>query len=316
MALLKLNEYLTAEEIKAFNQKSDLRATWEITKNWLWISVAFGMVYVYPAVWTIIPALFIIGGKQLGCAIIMHDAGHNALFKAKASNTIWGNVFGAWPIFHNVQQYSPYHLVHHVKAGEAEDPDILLTRGYPTSKKSLIRKFTRDLTGITGLKAFIGLMMMHLGFLKYNLGNKIEKQRPQHLSRNFFSRLSGPIMMNLWLWNICFYLGSPWLYLLWMGAYLTTFQFSLRVRSMAEHSMVPDSENPKQNSRTIYANVLEQVLFAPLHVNYHAEHHLAMSVPSYKLPQLRKQMKEKGKMDYGLTEHGYWPIIRRAASAQ
>jgi fatty acid desaturase len=83
---------------------------------------------------------------------------------------------------------------------------------------------------------------------------------------------------------------------------------------MAEHSMVPDSEDPRRNSRTVFANPLEKLLFAPLNVNYHSEHHLAMSVPSYHLPALRKKMTEKGRLDYGLTTIGYWSIIRQAAS--
>lgn len=314
MNILRLNEYLTPEEIKEFNQKSNFLAFLEIVITWGWMAIAFLMVYYYPVVWTIIPALFIIGGKQLGCAIIMHDAGHDSLFRTKKLNDIFGNLFGAWPIFHNVSQYSPYHLKHHVNAGLHEDPDILLTRGYPTTRSSLMRKFTRDLTGITGIKAFFGLIMMHLGYLKYNLGNKIERSRPDNLAKNAAKYLSGPLLSNLLLFVFFYLIGAPYLYLLWIGAYLTTFQFSLRVRSMAEHSMVPDSEDPKRNSRTVYANPIEKVLFAPLHVNYHSEHHLAMSVPSYHLPALRKRLKEKDKLDYGLTEKGYWSIITRAAS--
>lgn len=314
MNILRIEEFLTPEEVKEFNRKSDFLAALEIFKTWTWIVIAFFGIYFFPYVWVMIPAMFIIGGKQLGCAIIMHDAGHGSLFTTKKFNRILGNIFGAWPIFHNVSQYSPYHLRHHLNAGLSDDPDILLTRGYPTTRTSLIRKFTRDLTGITGVKAFFGLMMMHLGFLKYNLGNKIERSKPKNISKRAFKFLSGPIAINVLLFTTFYFLGASWLYLFWIGSYLTTFQFSLRVRSMAEHSMVPDSEDPKKNSRTVYANPIEKILFAPLHVNYHSEHHLAMSVPSYHLPKLRKRMKEKGKPDYGLTEKGYWPIITMAAS--
>lgn len=315
MNVLPLKDYLTDEEIKSFHEKNNWLATWELIQNWAWIALAFTLVYFYPAVWAIVPALFIIGGKQLGCAIIMHDAGHHALFQSKGINIILGNIFGAWPIFHNVNQYAPYHLKHHLNAGLNEDPDLLLTRGYPTTRASLIRKFFRDLSGITGVKAFTGLMMMHLGYLKYNLGNRITKSRPENLPAAFIHNLSGPLLANLFLVVLFWLLNAPWLYLLWIGAYLTTFQFSLRVRSMAEHSMSPDPGNPKQNSRTVKANFIEKILFAPLHVNYHAEHHLAMAVPSYRLPALRNMMKSKNQINYGLYAEGYWAIIRRAASA-
>ena len=314
MNVLPLKDYLSEHEIQYFHSKDNGLAAWELIQTWGWISISFLLVYVYPTIWTVIPALFIIGGKQLACAIIMHDAGHYALFTTKRANLLLGNIFGAWPIFHNVEQYAPYHLKHHLNAGLQEDPDLLLTRGYPTTRASLMRKFTRDLLGITGTKAFIGLIMMQMGFLKYNLGNSITKSKPEHLGRAFIKNLSGPIVANMIIFGILWFIQAPWLYLLWIGAYLTTFQFSLRVRSMAEHSMSPDPANPRQNSRTVNAGFLEKLLFAPLHVNYHAEHHLAMAVPSYRLPELRQAMEARDKIDYGLEAPGYWSIIKRAAS--
>jgi len=93
---------------------------------------------------------------------------------------------------------------------------------------------------------------------------------------------------------------------------LTTHQFSLRVRSIAEHSLVPDQQNPYQNSRTTYANFIEQILFAPHHVNYHSEHHLCMGVPSYNFRKMHTLLKERGYYDNATLEHGYWPTVKRA----
>jgi fatty acid desaturase len=312
MNLLKLSDYLSKEEIEFFHTRSNWLAGFELIKTWGWVAIAFAIVFFFPNAITVMLALFILGGKQLGCAIIMHDAGHHSLFRTKKQNEWLGNVFGAWPIFHNVEEYGPYHRRHHLHAGLEDDPDLLLTRGYPTTRASMFRKFARDLFGITGVKAFLGLIMMHLGFLEYNLGNKIVKTRPKSVILNFYNRLSGPLLANGTLWLILYSLGNGWLYLLWIGAYLTTFQFSLRIRSMAEHSMVPDSSNPKANSRTVRANEIEKLLFAPLNVNYHSEHHLAMSVPSYRLPELRRRLAQRDKLDYGLTEPGYLPIVKKA----
>jgi len=81
---------------------------------------------------------------------------------------------------------------------------------------------------------------------------------------------------------------------------------------MAEHSMVQDRTNPHQNTRTTYANFLERILFAPHHVNYHAEHHLCMGAPSYNLPAMHKILLEKGYYKYGTMEPNYSSIIKRA----
>jgi fatty acid desaturase len=55
------------------------------------------------------------------------------------------------------------------------------------------------------------------------------------------------------------------------------------------------------------------MLFAPHHVNYHAEHHLLMTVPSYNLPKMHRLLKERGYFETGLLEPNYLQIIKLAA---
>jgi fatty acid desaturase len=101
-------------------------------------------------------------------------------------------------------------------------------------------------------------------------------------------------------------------YLLWIGANLTTFNFSLRIRSIAEHSVVEDTHDPYKNTRTTYANFLERILFAPLHVNYHLEHHFLQNMPSYNSPEMHKLLVARGFYEHGLLKHGYWEILKMA----
>ncbi|WP_424962217.1 fatty acid desaturase family protein [Ekhidna sp.] len=312
-----VSAYFSREEIDTLLRKSDLKAAWEVFKVWFWIGFSFAIVAAWPNVLTVILALIIIGAKQLGCAIIMHDASHYALFHSKRLNNFIGNWFGAFPIIHNINQYRPYHLQHHLATGTDEDPDINLTKGYPTSKKSMIRKFSRDLSGVSGLKNYFGLIAMHLGILKYNLGNYVEKlveEQSGYLWKNGINNLWGPIASNLIMLGLCWFFVSPWLYLLWPVAMLTTYMFILRIRSMAEHSMVKDRTDPLQNSRTIKANWLEKFLFAPLNVNYHLEHHLLFTVPSYNFKKMHQILKERGLYKEANYSHGYGEIIRKAAS--
>lgn len=312
-----IRQYLSAEEIKQLHQKSNYKATLSILSVWLWIVFAFALVAFFPNVFTIIIALFIIGGKQLGCAIIMHDASHYSLFTTKKLNNWIGNIFGAYPIFHNVEQYRPYHFQHHLATGTVEDPDLNLVKAYPTKLLSLLRKFFRDLIGLTGIKTEFGLFAMHLGFLKYNLGNLIEKipkeeRTWKQIVENAYYNLRGPILVNLVLFLILFALGKSWLYLLWVTALLTTYNFCLRVRSIAEHSVVDDTHDPYKNTRTTYANFIEKILFAPLNVNYHLEHHFLQNIPSYNTPIMHQKIKERGFYQHGLLKQNYFEIIKMA----
>lgn len=312
-----LHQYLSNDEIKAIMQKSDLKAAWEIVHTWLWIAFAFALSGLWPNPFTIIISLLILGGKQLACAIILHDCSHDSMFNSRAANRFVGNWFGAYPIFHDVDKYRPYHVQHHMHTGLDDDPDRPLTTGYPTTLISMVRKFLRDFFGPTGIKGNFAVILMQMGVLKYALNGKAEwvslKEKSfAEIVVTAAKNLAGPVAANLIMFAILFAVGAPWLYMLWLGALLTTNNFSLRVRSMAEHSMVDDRTNPLKNTRTTYANFFERLLFAPHHVNYHAEHHLCMGAPSYNLPKMHRLLLQRGFYNEGILERNYLRVVKRA----
>lgn len=316
---MNANDYLTKEEIRDLLKKSDLKATWEIFDTWFWIFASMALVYFWTNPITIVLALFIIGGKQLACAIIMHDTSHHSQFTSKRVNEVVGNLFGGYPLLVDVHRYRPYHLAHHSYTGKDNDPDIGLTTGYPAGKLSFTRKVLRDLFGLTGIKAFFGLMMIQSGVVKFTLGGGKPEWLPKHERKGlyhlviFLRNMAGPIAVNFIIWFVLWLLGAGWLYLLWVVAYFTTYQFCIRIRSIAEHSVVPDRFDNQVNTRTTYANIIEKMLFAPHHVNYHAEHHLLMTVPSYNLPKMHRLLKERGYFEKGLLEPNYIEIIKLAS---
>ena len=311
------SEYLTLAERKKLMEKSDLKAALEILHTWAWIAFAMALVYFFPNILTVVIALFILGGKQLACAIIMHDASHYSLFTNKKLNEFVGNWLGGYAIMNDVERYRPYHQEHHLNTGSDDDPDLSLTKGYPTTVASMIRKIVRDLVGATGIKTQLALLAIHFGILKYTLAKEIIRIKNDNTPlstrvKTIVKNLYGPVIFQVLFFSIFYLIGAPYLYLLWVGALLTTFNFSLRVRSIAEHSVVEDSTNPKRNTRTTYANFFEKILFAPHNVNYHLEHHMMMGVPPYNLPKMHKLLIEKGFYNEGLLENGYFDIIKLA----
>ena len=81
---------------------------------------------------------------------------------------------------------------------------------------------------------------------------------------------------------------------------------------MAEHSMVESTLDPHANTRTTYANLIERLLVAPHYVNYHAEHHMMMTVPPYNLPKMHDILLSKGFFEKGPLEKGYLSLIKKA----
>ncbi len=95
--------------------------------------------------------MVIIGGRQLGLAILMHDAAHRALFKKRPAQRHAGRVFVRLACRGQPSPCTaPYHLSHHRHTQQAEDPDLILSAPFPITKQSFWRKMRRDILGITG----------------------------------------------------------------------------------------------------------------------------------------------------------------------
>ena len=152
VAAVKLSDVLSAEEIKPFVARSDLRASWMMAVNFAIIAGAF----LLPAIWlnplTIMLSILLLGGRQMGMAVIYHDCSHGVFYRNRWLNDFVGHWVAAALLNTSMYAYRTYHLKHHRFAGTNDDPDMPLALSYPASRASLKRKFSRDLTGRTGWK--------------------------------------------------------------------------------------------------------------------------------------------------------------------
>jgi len=85
-------------------------------------------------------------------------------------------------------------------------------------------------------------------------------------------------------------LGVWWAYFaLWLLPMATWFPLVTRLRNIAEHACVEGStDDAFRAARTTRASWWERAFIAPYWVNFHAEHHLFMHVPCWKLPRLHR----------------------------
>ncbi len=291
---------LSNDEVHTLLAMRDVRSWFTLALNWGIIAASFAMVAVWPNVFSVILALFLIGGRMLGFAVLMHDASHRALFKNRKMNDWAGNWLAAYPIWSDWQPYRPYHLQHHGKTGTADDPDIGLVKPFPITRKSLARKMWRDLSGQTGRKFAKGAFKR-----TFSRAGEDEDARRGAI---------GVTVTNVVLLGILTVAGHPALYLLWVVAWLTTYTWVTRIRAIAEHALTPDQNEPLRNTRTTLASPLERLFIAPNRVNYHLEHHLLMTVPHYNLPRMHELLKERGILDDACIEYGYKTVLERAAS--
>lgn len=285
--------YLSTDEIKPLAARSDLMGAWLVLHCWGTIAVAVALFGFWPNIVTFVLAIVIIGSRQLGLAILMHEAAHNALFKNRKINNLAGEWLCGRPILAELSAYRHYHLTHHKFTQTDKDPDLVLSSKFPTSHASLRRKFTRDLTGQTGLKQLVSQFVMSVRLAG---DDEAVEAAASDFAQAFKARdlwKSLPVMIGIiiamgligdWWWGLAF----------WLLPYLTWFQFVLRVRNIAEHGATEVSENPLQNVRTTIAGPLARLLVAPYWVNYHLEHHMVMHVPCWQLKNMHKALTDKG----------------------
>ena len=119
---------LSRDEIQALTQFRDWRTWLSIAVNWGLVAAAFALVAVAPNPLTVIVALFVIGARQLGFAVLMHEAAHRTLLRDRSWNDRVGNWLCAYPVWSDITPYRPYHLRHHAKNWTAEDR----TSSWPT----------------------------------------------------------------------------------------------------------------------------------------------------------------------------------------
>ncbi len=300
-------ELFSKEDWLHLSRRSNLRSLGMVVHAWAVIILAIAASIWQP--WLIILAVPIIGARQLGLAILMHEAAHGGLHTNGKLNDWIGQWLTAAPVGASLKSYRPYHLQHHKYAQQPEDPDLNLSAPFPITKASLRRKIIRDLTGQTFFKQRLNQFANALGLgLKPGKGtqNRITGAREAAIP---FLLANIAILLALTL------LGHWWAYfVLWLLPMATWNQLVTRLRNIAEHAVLPDHADPLRHARTTLANFVERALIAPYWVNYHCEHHMFMHLPCYRFPQAHKLLHSKGITAKMEVQTGYLRVLEMAAS--
>ena len=285
--------YLTANEIRPLARRSDMAGALLLLHCYGLMALALALFALWPNALTFLLAIALIGSRQLGLAILMHEAAHNALFKTRWMNEFAGEWLCGRPILAELAAYRQYHLTHHRYTQSDKDPDLPLASKFPTTRASLMRKFLRDLTGQTGLQQVAQQIILSFRLAGDHDAIDAAKADAAQAFKSLDLWKSIPVSLGIaallsligdWWWGLTF----------WILPYLTWFQFVLRIRNIAEHGATAQTDDPFRNVRTTRAGPLARTFIAPYWVNYHLEHHLVMHVPCWSLPRLHHLLRSKG----------------------
>jgi fatty acid desaturase len=303
---LRARDLMSEDELVAVRTRITWKSVGLIAHAWALILGAVAMVALWPNPFTFALAVALIGSRQLGLAILMHDGAHGALANGARLNIALSQWLCAYPIFAETEAYRRYHLQHHAHTQQEDDPDLVLSAPFPITAPSYRRKFWRDISGQTGFAQRKAQFIHALGDTSWPLARR---------AAHFRSKLGPQLLVNALLLAGFVVAGVWWAYpLLWLLPLLTWMMVITRIRNIAEHAVVPDSDDPLRNTRTTHAGFLERLFVAPYYVNYHLEHHLLFYVPCYNLPRVHRILSRgphAGRME---VQPSYAAVLRLATA--
>lgn len=224
--------------------------------------------------------LIIILRQQLALSVMMHEGVHYSITKNKMANDLIAIFFCSGPILSHFNAYRKLHMKHHRHALSSEDPGQYLLRSQNNALK-LTFDILRDLTGIT----------------YFSLGKKanLDKISFSNVLINFAGQVFGLFLV----WNIfkTFDLTTKQFLLYWVLPLVTIHQFILRIRALMEHGGFSYDKDSSNCTRTVAPGLLTKLL-APHNINFHIEHHLYPTIPSFRLGSISKKMNQKIDSNY------------------
>ncbi len=299
-------DLMTASELEEVRTRSTWKGFALVAHAWALIVASIALVAIWPNPLTFLLAVAIIGSRQLGLAILMHDGAHGSLLKGERLNLWVSQWLCAFPVFAETRAYRRYHLQHHARTQQHDDPDLVLSAPFPITAPSYRRKFFRDILGRTGYAQRKAQVLNATGDASWPLAKRVK----------FFAEKLGPqIVVNALLFAGMAIAGVWWAYpLLWLLPLMTWMMVVTRIRNIAEHAVVPDSDDPLRNTRTTKAGLLERLFLAPYYVNYHLEHHLLFYVPCYNLPRVHEILSKGVYANRMEVQPDYRTVLRMATA--
>jgi fatty acid desaturase len=299
-------ELVTPEQLAALREPMEWKGIALIAHAWIVILGAIALVAAFPNPLTWLVAVLLIGSRQLGLFVLVHEGAHRCLSRNETRNIALSQWLCAYPILADTVAYRRYHLRHHAHTQQADDPDLALSAPFPITGASYRRKFWRDITGRTGYEQRKAQLLNALGDPAWPVERRL---------RHFRDKLGPQLLVNALLFAGMALAGVWWAYpLLWLVPLLTWMMVITRIRNIAEHAVVPDANDPLRNTRTTRVNLIERALIAPYFVNYHLEHHLMFYVPCYNLPRLHAMLMRGPHAARMEVQHGYLSVLRLATA--
>jgi fatty acid desaturase len=300
MNYLNYKPAIDKEVLASLSKRHSFRSALYIANVFVIIFGVLAIATLYP-LWPVLVLAFIVMGvlhHQL--LIIQHEALHFFLFKHRSTNNLIGHLVSFMIGF--TMAYRKHHFRHHRALASEMDPDNHNYSKRIYSRSEIVRTIFINLSGISSVIQFFSQSQVETGV--------------RDDAKKFDKGLIGVVLTQGVLLAL-FTLFSEWYFyfLLWLFPLVTIAKAITNFRNMAEHLLRPANstlEVEDTRLRSIRCGLVEKLIFAPMNFNFHAEHHLFLSVPYQSLPALNKLcMNIPNYQKYVDIQEGYISTILR-----
>ena len=310
---------LTPEQVRSLSALRPARVVADTLWCWLWIVGAWAAVATLTRWWVVALAIPVIGTRYYALFIIGHDGLHRRLFANRQRNDLFNDVFILGALGAVTRINNRNHLRHHQYLSTPDDPD---RHRHACFNKSEIVEVVAFLTGISSVFTSVKNVFFPSTGVKRAAPDAAEVQgEPGTPLSSTPERYSARDMAILLGWQLVLIGGLSWAIgwwaypVLWL---LPVFVFTYlgdNLRSFVEHSH-PESDAKADEHRlvTYISNRIERLFVAPMNMNFHAAHHLWVSIPYYNLPHADRLMREhpgSSALEWRRSYAGYlWRYMR------
>ncbi|MEM5383140.1 fatty acid desaturase [Paraburkholderia phymatum] len=228
--------------------------------------------------WWIVPATVLHGAVIVLLFAPLHECSHGTAFRTRWLNTAVG-MFAAIVSMRPFLYFKYRHTAHHTYTQhERLDPDIV---PFPAS----LREYLLLILGASFWPKMVGTYWR-------GLTGRFTANERSFIPPGDMGRVRREIALTLALYALIA-VASVWLHTWVAVVYWLAPRFFgepvLRAIRMAEHTGASESPDLLSNTRTTLANPVFRTLY--WNMPYHAEHHVASSVPFHALARLHREMK-------------------------
>jgi fatty acid desaturase len=238
-----------------------------------WWSVLFFLIY---------------GNIYCNCDAIWHETGHKTAFKSKFWNEFFYQIASYMNNFEPVR-WRWSHFKHHGHTASTKDPhDFEIAISKPTDVLYFFSLF------IPFANVFYLHKSLQFETLQHSLGITTRVLRECVPEREINKcRTSARIHVSIWIISagVSLYFNSwlPLLYIVLPVFYGNTLRVAF---GLTQHSGLQENiKDHRYSTRTVILNPIFSFLY--WHMEYHIEHHMFPTVPSYNLPKLHTMIKDQ-----------------------